>query len=58
VTGLPGSTEFDFQVLASNASGTGLASALATGTTLANLSNAATSIGAVAGSPAYSAVTL
>ena len=58
VTGLASITAYDFQVLASNAAGVGSASAIATGTTIANAPNAPTSLAASAGSPAYSAVAL
>jgi hypothetical protein len=51
VTGLAGSSTYDFQVLAINAAGTGSPSALATASTLMSAPNAATAIGATTGSP-------
>ena len=58
VTGLTSSTAYDFRVYATNASGSGAASALANGTTAQNAPNAVTGLTASAGSPAYSAVGL
>jgi prophage DNA circulation protein len=58
VTGLASNTDYDFAVIASNAAGTGSASAIASGTTLMNPPNAVTGLTAGVGTPAYSAVTL
>ena len=58
VTGLSSNTAYDFQVLASNASGVGSPSILATATTTLNPPNAPTGLAATAGSPAYSVVAL
>jgi len=58
VTGLSSNTAYDFQVLASNASGVGSPSILATATTALNPPNAPAGLAATAGSPAYSAVAL
>jgi len=58
VTGLSSNTAYGFQVLASNASGVGPPSILATATTTLNPPNAPTSLAASASSPAYSVVAL
>jgi prophage DNA circulation protein len=58
VTGLSSNTAYDFQVLASNASGVGSPSILATATTTLNPPNGPTGLAATAGSPAYSVVAL
>ena len=58
VAGLSGGTPYDFQVIASNATGNGAPSAFAATTTLVNPPNAVTSLTASAGSPSYSAVAL
>jgi len=58
VTGLSSNTAYDFQVLASNASGVGSPSSLATATTALNPPNVPTGLAATAGSPAYSVVAL
>lgn len=58
VTGLSSNTAYDFQVLASNASGVGSPSILTTATTTLNPPNAPTGLAATAGSPAYSVVAL
>jgi len=58
VTGLSSNTAYDFQVLASNASGVGSPSSVATATTALNSPNAPTGLAAMAGSPAFSVVAL
>jgi len=58
VTSLSSNTAYDFQVLASNASGVGPPSNLATATTALNPPNAPAGLVAAAGSPAYSVVAL
>jgi prophage DNA circulation protein len=58
VTGLTSNTAYDFQVLASNASGVSSASAIAAASTLLNPPTAPTGLSASAGSPAYSVVAL
>jgi prophage DNA circulation protein len=58
VTGLASNTDYDFEVIASNAAGTGPASAIANGTTLMNPPNAVTGLTASVGTPAFTTVTL
>jgi len=58
VTDLSSNTAYDFQVLASNASGVGSPSNLETATTTLNPPNVPTGLAATAGSPAYSVVAL